>query len=61
MRDDTLARGMYEAYGKSVGFKNFQGNPMPEWEALPRAIQDAWYAAGEYARTVVEADGNYGD
>lgn len=45
MTDATLAQIAYHAYGQSTDFKNFQGNPMPEWEALPEAIQQAWEAA----------------
>lgn len=26
-------------------FKNYQGLPMPEWNALPAKIQEAWQAA----------------
>lgn len=35
-------RGAYTVYGMAVGFKNFRGDPMPEWEDLPEAIQKAW-------------------
>lgn len=41
----NLARIAYEAYGKSTGGKNFQGDPMPAWDDLPQPIQDAWDAA----------------
>jgi hypothetical protein len=42
-----LAQKAYAAYGRSTGFKNYQGNPMPEWEALPVAVQTAWKKAAE--------------
>lgn len=35
----------YHAYGDSVSWKNYQGNPMPKWEDLTPAIQNAWRAA----------------
>lgn len=40
-----LAEIAYHAYGQSTDFKNFQGNPMPEWSSLPESIQQAWIAA----------------
>lgn len=40
-----LAESAYNAYGKTTDFKNFQGNPMPAWNALPIGIQTAWKAA----------------
>lgn len=33
---------LYEVYGNMVDFKNFQGNPMPEYDALPEPIKAAW-------------------
>jgi hypothetical protein len=41
----TMAKLAYAAYGQSTGGKNFQGNPMPAWEALGDPIQGAWVAA----------------
>lgn len=35
----------YEAYGKVTDFKNYQGLPMPTWDALPPKIKEAWVAA----------------
>lgn len=40
-----LAESAYYAYGKTTDFKNFQGNPMPEWKELPLRIVAAWKAA----------------
>lgn len=37
----------YRAYGDHVGWKNYQGLPMPEWANLPPLIQGAWNAAAE--------------
>lgn len=40
-----IAASAYRAYAASTGNKNYQGNPMPPWEELPRRIQIAWEAA----------------
>lgn len=40
-----LAREAYHRYGSVTDFKNFQGNPMPEFDALPDTIKRAWEAA----------------
>ena len=48
---EQVAKGAYEAYGKVTDFKNFQGNPMPAFEELPKQIQTAWiYASNEAIR-----------
>ena len=36
------AENAYAAYGRSTGGKNFRGDPMPTWEALPEPIRTAW-------------------
>lgn len=41
----TAARAAYQRYGSVTDFKNFQGNPMPAFDALPYPIQCAWAAA----------------
>lgn len=48
----TLARAAYARYGAVTDFKNFQGNPMPAWEALPAKIQEAWVNAANPPVTV---------
>lgn len=35
----------YRAYGSVTDFKNYQGLPMPEWEALTDKIRLAWMEA----------------
>lgn len=50
---EEIALQMYRAYGQTTGFKNYQGLPMPEWEALPVAIQQAWIAAAQKARELL--------
>ena len=41
------AKAAYAAYGEVVGWKNFRGDPMPQWSELPEVIQRGWDAAGE--------------
>lgn len=47
----AIAPVAYNAYGSVVGFKNFQGQPMPSFDQLPETIKQAWERA---ARTVGE-------
>ncbi len=35
----------YDAYGDFVEWKNFRGDPMPQWGQLPEKIQGTWRAA----------------
>lgn len=42
---EELAKVAYRAYGEVTDFKNFQGNPMPDWNDLTPTIQQAWQAA----------------
>lgn len=51
-----LGRSQYEVYGASVGWKNFQGNPMPTWEALPDTIRSAWAAVARASERRLSAD-----
>lgn len=44
-----IAASAYRAYASNVGWKNYQGNPMPQWEELPQPIQVAWEAAVRHA------------
>lgn len=46
---EHLAKQSYMAYGSVTEFKNYQGLPMPEWEALTDKIHEAWGAASRYA------------
>ena len=41
----NLAERSYTAYGQVTSFKNFKGDPMPEFDELPETIQEAWIAA----------------
>ncbi len=40
-----LARVAYEAYAADSDWKNYQGNPMPQWQDLPENIRQHWRAA----------------
>ena len=51
-----LARCAYDAYGHSTGWKNFQGNPMPEWADLGESVQHAWRAAAYEVARVAGAE-----
>jgi hypothetical protein len=42
---DSWARHAYHAYGEVTSFKNYQGNPMPDFDDLGETIQAAWRAA----------------
>ncbi|HEU4408344.1 MAG TPA: hypothetical protein VFS43_23980 [Polyangiaceae bacterium] len=42
-----LAKIGYEAYGRHVGWKTFDGRDMPRWDELPDPTRDAWKAAAE--------------
>ena len=44
-----LAERSYTSYGQVTGFKNFNGDPMPEFDKLPKTIQKAWIAAATEA------------
>lgn len=56
MADFELAEEAYLAYGKVTDFKNFQGNPMPEFADLPPTIQAAWIAAAAKVEEIVLED-----
>lgn len=47
-----IAASAYRAYAASTGNKNFRGDPMPEFDALPQAIQTAWEAAVRQAASL---------
>lgn len=49
---DLAIKG-YTAYGEKANWKNYQGLPMPTWDALPPAIQESWKAAAEAIAKVV--------
>lgn len=50
-----LAKIAYRAYGESTNFKNFRGEPMPEWKDLGKRIQKAWIAAATSVEVAVRS------
>lgn len=40
-----LANMAYLAYGQMTDYKNFRGDPMPDFDDLPEKIQAAWINA----------------
>jgi hypothetical protein len=44
---DELAHEAYSSYGAVTDFKNFRGEPMPEFDVLPDVIKNAWRAAAK--------------
>ncbi len=40
-----IAASAYRAYAASTGNRNFRGEPMPAFDALPQPIKTAWEAA----------------
>jgi len=45
MPDLSPAETAYRSYGNTTGNRNFLGQPMPTWDALPYTIQLAWQNA----------------
>jgi hypothetical protein len=59
VRDGSLAEHAehaYAAYGACVGWKNFRGDPMPEWGDLPDRTRTAWIAAAAAVVQRVEGE-----
>lgn len=42
---EALAPIAYNAYCAAVGFKAFNGDDLPEFDAVPQRIKNAWVAA----------------
>jgi hypothetical protein len=40
-----LAKVAYEAYAEHQEWKNYQGNPIPQWEEVREDIKSAWRVA----------------
>lgn len=47
MTPEELAKIAYAAYGRTTDYKNYQGNPMPEWSDLTDKIREAWISASD--------------
>lgn len=50
------AAKLYEAYGAHTGNLNYQGLPMPAWEALPEKIRGAWREVSRKAKEMYGAE-----
>jgi hypothetical protein len=44
---EEIAAKAYDAYASVTGGRNFLGDPMPRWGALPDLIRRAWVAAAQ--------------
>lgn len=53
---DGLARSAYLAYGDGAKWRNFRGDPMPQWDDLPAPQQACWRRAVEAVRLIVRDD-----
>lgn len=51
------AERAYMAYGDKADWKNFRGDPMPTWEALPENIRTYWQAAT--VQVITDCNGKY--
>lgn len=45
-----FGKAAYAAYGQTTGGVNYQGLPMPEWDALTPTIRSAWINAATAVR-----------
>jgi len=53
---EQLAIQAYYAYGAVTDYKNFRGDPMPEWEDLPQNIRDAWKHSAAWVHRIIRAE-----
>lgn len=53
---ETDGRAAYAAYGDRVGWVNFAGARIPDWDDLGGRIQGAWEAGGAAVRARVQAE-----
>ena len=51
------AERAYKAYGDKADWKNFRGDPMPEWGDLPENIRTYWQAAA--VQVITDCNGKY--
>lgn len=51
--EDDMGRAAYEAYCESVGWKAFNGDPLPQYTALQISIRTGWVAAARAVATAV--------
>lgn len=43
----TLGQIAFEAYGDNRGWKDYRGQPMPQWNKIREEIRYAWEVAAE--------------
>lgn len=51
----NFAKVGYDAYGESVDWKAYNGERMPDWDALPERIKAAWVVATDKVRGITAA------
>lgn len=49
--NEALARFGYLAYRRKASFKSWNGDVLPEWDALPETIKQNWIAVAISMRT----------
>lgn len=54
--DWALAQENYQGYGDQVGWVNYQGKPMPNWEDLTDTIRLGWLAGAIRVKSLVKPD-----
>ncbi len=52
--DEHLVKEAYDAYMRSLGYRDRQGPLMPSWDHLSMAQRDAWYAVVQAITSVIE-------
>lgn len=52
----NLAESTYNHYGAAVEFKNFQGQPLPNFDDLGELQKKAWHDASRFAYNQGKAD-----
>jgi len=54
--EDEMGRLAYNTYCESVGWTSFDGDPLPEYNALQLSIRTAWVAASRAVSTAVRGE-----
>ena len=50
----NLAQVAYEKYAQHQSWKNYQGNPIPQWDEVRADIKQAWYVAVKHVIELAE-------
>ena len=53
-KDKTLGQIAFEAYGDNREWKDWRGQPMPQWNEVKEGIREAWEVAAEAVKVNVE-------